>query len=494
MRRAAVPDRLSSRAVTDGRRTKILATIGPASDNEATLRGMINAGMDAVRLNLSHGTLEEALELHRRVRVLAEEMGRPVGTLVDLPGPKVRAASFGREGVEMPNGHPVLLVPDRDHSTSEVIGVEYDGLLDGIEVGDRISFGDGAIDVEVVGASPRGLEAVVLHGGHLTGKPGVHIPSERLSVSTPTPEDLRMLDAFVSVGVNMVALSFVRSAHDIRSLGTEPHPRGPLVVAKIETRSAVDNLAGILQATGAVMIARGDLGIECPIEDLPHLQKHIIRECIAHGRPAITATQMLESMVHAATPTRAEASDVANAVFDGSSAVMLSGETATGSDPVNVIATMARLCARADANFDVENWTRMVSRLSVIDPDSDHGHNRRVTDTMTDAAWRVAQELDAKAILCLTRTGFTVRAIARYRPRTPILGLTPDERVRRQLSISWGATPLTISAVTGDEEVNEAVQIARSGGHVRTGDLVVVLAGVDGQSGSTNELRVIRVT
>jgi pyruvate kinase len=198
--------------------------------------------------------------------------------------------------------------------------------------------------------------------------------------------------------------------------------------------------------------------------------------------------------VHAATPTRAEASDVANAVFDGSSAVMLSGETATGADPVNVIATMARLCARADANFDVENWTRMVSRLSVVDPNSGHGHNRRVTDTMTDAAWRVAQELDAKAILCLTSTGFTVRAIARYRPRTPILGLTTDERVRRQLSISWGATPLTLSAATDHEEVREAVQVARDGGHVRTGDLVVVLAGVDGRSGSTNVLRVIRVT
>lgn len=486
---------IDSRMPLSGRRTKILATIGPASEDEATLRGMIAAGMDAVRLNLSHGTVEEALEVHRRVRVLAKEMGRPIGTLVDLPGPKIRAASFGRDGVELPDGHRVRLVPDRDRSDAEVIGVAYDSLLEGIEAGDRIAFGDGAIDAEVVEVSSAGLEAVVLHGGRLTGRPGVHIPSERLRINTPTPDDLRILDAFVGVGVDMVALSFVRSAHDLRRLGTEPHPRGPLVVAKIETRSAVDNLAGILDVAGAVMIARGDLGIECSIEDLPHLQKHIIRECISHGRPAITATQMLESMVRAATPTRAEASDVANAVFDGSSAVMLSGETATGSDPVNVIATMARLCARADANFDVDNWTRMVSRLSVEDPHSGRGHIRRVTDTMTDAAWRVAQELDAKAILCLTRTGFTVRAIARYRPRTPILGFTPDERVRQQLSISWGATPLTLSAFADNEAmVREAVQIARDGGHVRTGDMVVVLAGVDGRSASTDVLRVIRVT
>ena len=189
------------------------------------------------------------------------------------------------------------------------------------------------------------------------------------------------------------------------------------MVAKIETRSAIENLAGILEAAGAIMIARGDLGIECPIEDLPHLQKHIIRECIAHGRPAITATQMLESMVRAATPTRAEASDVANAVFDGSSAVMLSGETATGSDPVNVVATMARLCARADANFDVEGWTRLVTRLRVGEPHHGAGPDRRITDTMTDAAWRVAQETGANAILCLTRSGFTVRAIPAIGPR-----------------------------------------------------------------------------
>ncbi len=477
------------------RRTKILATIGPASDSEAVLRGMIEAGMDAVRLNLSHGTLDEALATHARVRALAEEMGRAVGTLVDLPGPKIRAGTFGRDGVDLPAGHRLRLEPGNERSTAEVVQVDYDGLLEGIEAGDRISFGDGGIDIEVVDTPGGRLEAVVSHGGHLTGRPGVHIPSERLRVATPTPDDLRILDAFVEAGVDMVAISFVRSAHDVRRLGAEPHPRGPLVVAKIETRSAIDNLAGILDAAGAVMIARGDLGIECAIEDLPHLQKHIIRECIAHGRPAITATQMLESMIHAPSPTRAEASDVANAVFDGSSAVMLSGETATGRDPVNVVATMARLCARADANFDVDGWTRLVSRLRVTDPDGGDGRYRRITDTMTDAAWRVAQELGANAILCLTRSGFTVRAIARYRPTTPILGFTPDERVQRQLSVSWGATPLPLSGFADNEHmVEEAIRTARDAGHVRVGDIVVVLAGIDGRSRTTDVLRVIHVT
>lgn len=477
------------------RRTKILATIGPASDSEPVLRGMIEAGMDAVRLNLSHGTIEDALSVHRRVRRLAEEMGRTVGTLVDLPGPKIRSANFGRDGVDLADGARVRLVPGEERSTAEVIGVHYDGLLQGIEPGDRIAFGDGAIDMEVVDATADHLTAVVLHGGRLSGRPGVHIPSDRLRISTPTPEDLRILDAFVAEGVDMVALSFVRSAHDVRRLGTEPHPRGPLVVAKIETRSAVENLAGILEAAGAIMIARGDLGIECSIDELPHLQKHIIRECIAHGRPAITATQMLESMQRAATPTRAEASDVANAVFDGSSAVMLSGETATGSDPVNVVATMARLCAKADENFDVEGWTRVVTRLRLGDPNRGDARRRQITDSMTDAAQRVAQELGANAILCLTRTGFTVRAIARYRPATPILGVTNDDRVRRQLSVSWGATPIPISGFAdNDEMVNEAISSARQRGHIRTGDIVVVLSGIDGRSRTTDVLRVVQVT
>ena len=476
------------------RRTKILATIGPASEDEATLRGMIAAGVDAVRLNMSHGTIDEAIEIHRRVRMLAREAGRDIGTLVDLPGPKLRAASFGREGVEVADGQHVRLVPGAQRSTAEVVQVDFEGLLDGLEAGDRISFGDGAIDMEVVEVTPDHLEAVVSHGGRLRGAPGVHIPSERLGMETPTPEDLRILDAFIDEGVDMVAVSFVRSAHDIRRLGTEPHPRGPLVVAKIETWSAIENLAGILETAGAVMIARGDLGIERPIEDLPHLQKHIIRECIAHGRPAITATQMLESMVRAPSPTRAEASDVANAVFDGSSAVMLSGETAIGTDPVNVVATMARLCARADANFDVDGWTRMVTRLRIGEPHHDAGPYQRITDTMTDAAWRVAQATGAKAILCLTRSGFTVRVVARYRPKVPILGFTPDERVRRQLSLSWGATAMPLSGFADNElMVHEAVATAREQGFVRVGDVVVVLAGIDDRARTTDVLRVVQV-
>ena len=475
------------------RRTKILATIGPASESEAVLGGLIGAGMDAVRLNLSHGSLEDALATHERVRKLAAEAGRYIGTLVDLPGPKVRAASFGKDGVDLAAGAAVRLVPGVERSTAEVIEIGYGDLLTHIEVGDRLSFGDGAIDCEVVDKDGTGLQALMTHGGHVWGRPGVHIPSDRLRINTPTPEDLRILDAFVEAGVDMVAVSFVRSAHDVRRVGTEPYPRGPLVVAKIETRAAIDNLAGIIEASGAVMIARGDLGNECSIEELPHLQKHIIRECIAHSRPAITATQMLESMIHAATPTRAEASDVANAVFDGSSVVMLSGETAIGHDPVNVVRTMARLCARADANFDYEAWGTRLAHLrksAVEDVAADH----LLTDTMTGAAWRAATELGATAVIAITRSGFTVRAIARYRPVAKILGFSPDERTLHQLSISWGATPLPLSRfAVNDEMVAEAVTVAKAEGHVRSGDTVIVLAGTDARSRGTDVLRAISV-
>jgi pyruvate kinase len=473
------------------RRTKIIATIGPSSQSEATLRDMIAAGMDCVRINMSHGAVEEALVVYERVRKLSAEAGRPIGTLVDLPGPKVRAGSFGSEGVMLEEGQVFRLIPGNKASTKEVVEVNYDDLLRDLEVNDTLSFGDGAIDCKVVGKDGDSLRAEIVHGGRLSGRPGVHIPSDRLRINTPTREDLRILDAFVEAGVDMVAVSFVRSAHDVRRVGTEPHPRGPLIVAKIETKAAVDNLDGIIDAAGAVMIARGDLGNECSIEELPHLQKHIIRQCIAHGRPAITATQMLESMVYAATPTRAEASDVANAVFDGSSAVMLSGETAIGQDPANVVRTMARLAARADANFDYGQWSRQLLEMRMNEPGA---VNHRVTDALTMAAGRVARDLRCNAILCITRSGFTVRAMARFRPDAKILGFSPVERTINQLTLSWGAIPLPLTQFgSNDDMVNEAVSVAKASGHLRSGDVIAVLAGGDLRSRATDVLRVVNV-
>lgn len=474
------------------RRTKIIATIGPASDSEAMIKDLAEAGMDVARIGLAHGTLEEGIEKYHRVRRVSESLGRPIGTLVDLPGPKVRAGHMPDAGLVLEQGRTIRLTPGNDGSTAAMIQVDHEGLLVDLHVGDKVAFGDGVVAAQVTDRRDDHLEALVTHGGMLQGRPGVHIPSDRLRIPSPTPDDLRMLDAFVELGVDMVALSFVRSAHDIRRVGVEPVPHGPLIIAKIETRAAVDNLDSIIEASGGVMIARGDLGTELPIEELPHLQKRILERCITLGRPAITATQMLESMVSAPSPTRAEASDIANAVFDGSSAVMLSGESAIGADPTNAVATMARIAGRADDEFDYDAWGRKVHRIA----SSMHSHvDDIVTLSMTNAAWRAAIEAGASAIICITRTGFTVRSIARFRPQAKIIGFSTSEKALSQLSLSWGATPCVLDIdELSDEAVGRAVQLARESGEIRRGDLVAVLSGSRDYPGqATDSLRLIPV-
>ena len=472
------------------RRTKIVATIGPASEDEATLRAMIRAGMDVARLGLAHNTIDEGLERFHRIRKVSEDEGRRVGILVDLPGPKVRAGNFGETGVDVPSGSSIELRVGEAGSSADVIEVDYEFFMRDIQVGDRVTIGDGGAVLEVTDKKADKMLANVVSGSTLRGRPGVHIPSDRLQIPTPTPGDFVALDAFVEAGIDMVAVSFVRSAHDMRRVGTEPHPRGPLLVAKIETRAAVDNLPGIIEASGAVMVARGDLGNECSLEDLPHLQKDIIRQCIAGGRPVITATQMLESMVTSLAPTRAEASDVANAVFDGSSAVMLSGETAVGSDPTNVVRTMSRIARRADEEMDYSAWARRLTEMRM----TDRSESTSVTDAMTMAAWRATQELGVQNVLCISGSGFTVRSMARFRPEANILGFSLNEATVQQLTLSWGTTPMLMGkGGTNEEMVAEAMRLAKSAGHIRPGELVGVLAGSDSRAQATNVLRVERV-
>ena len=477
------------------RRTKIIATIGPASESESSLRKLVDAGMDVARLGLAHGTLEEALERYHRIRQVASDMSKRVGILVDLPGPKIRAASFPEEGSELVKGAELQIVPGVGGSNESTVEVEYESVLEDLLPGDVLPFGDGQVVVRVENVSENGATAVITSGGRLHGRPGIRIPSERLSMPTPTDEDLRKLDAFVDVGVDMVAVSYVRSAHDVRRVGTEPHPRGPLVVAKIETKSAVENLQGIIEASAAIMVARGDLGTEFDLADLPHLQKKIIAECIAGGLPVITATQMLDSMIQNSSPTRAEASDVANAVFDGTSAVMLSGETAIGDYAVESVETMARIAHRADEAFDYGRWAERVAELRKgTDTEAANGGSEGITDAMTLATWRAANELDLAALLCISGSGFTVRSMARFRPNVPILGMTMDERTAQQLTLSWGVTPFKITPELGYEtRIKNAIDMAKSEGHLQSNDLIGVLAGITGDSPATDVLRILRV-
>jgi pyruvate kinase len=474
-------------------RTKIVATLGPASDPPDVLDAMLMAGVDVVRLNLSHGPLHEHVERLHAVRAAATRTGSVVAVLADLPGPKVRAARFPDGGVDLPAGSSVTLVTDVAESSAECIGVDYPTLLDDVRTGDRIVIGDGAILLEAGAISARGVRCVVCSGGRMQGRPGVHLSSERLRIRTPTAEDLELAAAMAAEGADFLAVSFVRSADDLRAVRAAVAPRTVRLVAKIETLPAIDQLDEIIAEADALMVARGDLGIECPLEDVPHLQKLIVRACVEAGVPVITATQMMESMITAPSPTRAEVSDIANAVFDGTDALMLSGETAIGVDPVNVVATMAKVAERAEQEADYTQWGSRLGRRqrsSLLEvPD-------RITMAITHAAGLAASDAGADAILCCTRSGRTALAMARYRPSARLIGLSPDPATVRAMALSWGVTSLQVDTYkTTDDLVWFAVESAVHHGLISSGQTVLVLAGApDRPSGaSTDVLRIVRV-
>jgi pyruvate kinase len=471
-------------------RTRVVATIGPASDGAVMLRAMVAAGMDSARIPMAHGTIEDALARIRLIREVAPQLM----IFADLPGPKIRSAPFPEGGVVLMAGDEVLLVPGSATSASsaKVIGVSHDELVADLQEDDTIAFGDGGVNLVVVRRGPEGVVAKVSSGGKLQGRPGVTVPASRVSMPSPTPEDFERLAAVTAEGVDGVAVSFVRSAEDILAVRNASLDKKLMLIAKIETAEGVSQLDQILEVTDAVMVARGDLGVRLPLEDVPHIQKQVIRACIAYGRPVITATQMLESMVLAPVPTRAEVADVANAVFDGTSAVMLSGETAVGVDPVNAVATMARVARRAEVEFDYYGWGSSLEAQVITGGASSP---KAIEAAVTSAAWHAANQQGAAAIIACTRTGSTARAIARFRPSMPVLAATPSAATARQLALSWGVVPLRVAESTStDEIVWFAVEAAVSAGWTKPGEVVVVLAGspIDPQP-VTDTMRLVRV-
>ena len=475
------------------KRTKIVATVGPASAGPDELVAMIVAGVDMFRLNLSHGHLDEHLQRMADIRVAAAKVGRIVAVLADLPGPKIRSGDFGPIGIDLPVGMRINLKPGNEPSSETVLYVDYDTLLHDVGVGDRLILGDGEITMAVIDAGDGFVTAQVLTAGKVRGRPGVHIPSERSRLQAPTDEDLVMLETMTGAGVDFAAISFVRSAADILRAREVSGPNGPALIAKIETQAAVDDLAAILEVTDAVMVARGDLGIECPLESVPHLQKAIIRSCVEAGVPVITATQMLESMIRAPQPTRAEVSDVANAVFDGTDAVMLSGETAIGDHPLEVIRTMARIVERAESGADYRGWG---ARLGRVQRRRDSAGELRITQAVTLAGWQAADEIGVSVIICCTRTGRTARAMARFRPMARLVGASPDEAVVRRLALSWGVEPLLLGVYPStDALVWHAVESVVQNGMTKLGDHVLVLAGdPKTTAGATDVMRVVHIT
>ena len=449
------------------------------------------------RVSLAHGSLEEAVGRIDAIRTAADAEGRIVGVLADLPGPKIRTASFPEGGVYLNEGDSAELVVATDGATSdwERIAVDYPDLLKALRLSDEITLGDGGITLEVTAVHADHAAVRVVSGGRVQGRPGVGLPPDRTNFETPTADDLRYLDGVCAAGVDAVAISFVRSAADVEKVRAAlPAGAQPMLVSKIETQAAVDDIENIIAISDGVMVARGDLGIRCALEDVPIYQKRIIRTGVAYGRPVITATQMLESMVHAPAPTRAEVSDVANAVFDGTSALMLSGETAIGHDPVDAVATMSRIARRAEREFDYRGWGSSLGRQQLSDVHGSPAHVR-ITAAISAAAWRAAADAEATAIIACTNTGATARAIARFRPTVPVIAATPSLETARQLSCAWGVTPLVTDAHgTSDEIVWFAIEGATRLGAVKPGDVVAVLVGAPNEPDPTTDaLRLVRV-
>ncbi len=480
-------------------RTKIVATIGPASDSAEVIGELIDAGADVMRLNLSHGSIEGHLEVLARIREVAGERGCQVAVLADLPGPKIRTGAFPDGGVRLEAGHTVQLASGAGTSDQHRITVAYPTLLEDLTVGARVQLGDGAIAMRVLEIGDDHATARLETGGEANGRPGVHLSSDNLRLPSPTADDLVLAEAVAAAGVEFIAVSFVRSPGDIEQVREVVGGRAQLV-AKMETRASVEFLHEIVAAADVVMVARGDLGIDCPIEDVPHLQKRIVRHCVEAGVPVITATQMLESMITAPSPTRAEVSDVANAVFDGTDAVMLSGETAIGHDPAGVVRTMATVAERAESEASYRQWADRLGRvqrgahheaMSNIDP---------ITAALTHAASQAAIDADVAAILCCTRSGRTARAMARFRPAAQMIGLSPHPQVARAMALSWGVTPIEVDLYgSTDEMVWFAVETALQAGLIASGDRVLVLAGAPDPNrerradAATDVLRIVTV-
>lgn len=464
-----------------------MATIGPASDNPQTLKAMAAAGMDVARLPLAHGSVEDAIDRLKLIKTILPD----VATLADLPGPKIRSGPFPEGGSVIVPGARVELVTDQgsDTSSEQRIAVCHQDLVPQLQPGDRVALGDGGVWLTVEEQLGDRAIAVARSGGRLQGRPGVTDTAGRATLITPTPEDLRRLAAILEVGVDCVAVSFVRSAADMHTVRQAAGP-DPMLCAKIETPEGIADLDNILDASDVVMVARGDLGVRVPIEDVPHVQKQITKAGIRSGCPVITATQMLESMVTAPVPTRAEVTDIANAVLDGTSAVMLSAETAIGVDPANAVATMAAVAWRAEQDFDYANWGVELGAQDVADEPSE-----RITAAITAAAWRAAKEERAAAIIACTRSGLTARHIARFRPSMPILGSTPSDLTMRKLRMSWGVDPLKVpESVSTDEIVWHSVEAAVQQGYVGPGDVVVVLAGSPTEPEPlTDTIRLVRI-
>ena len=466
------------------RKTKIVCTMGPNLFEKHLIAPLMKAGMNVARFNFSHGTYETHQHYYDEVCRIRDELGLPVATMLDTKGPEIRVRSFKNGRVTLQNGQLFTLTTDEVEGDEERVSITYKELPQDIAVGTSILIDDGLIGMQVERIDGADIVCRVLNGGVVSNNKGVNIPNAHLSMPFISEKDHQDILFAIKNGYDFIAASFTRCADDImqiRHILQENNCHTINIIAKIENMEGVENIDEILRVVDGVMVARGDLGVEVPLEDVPSLQKKLIQRGIAAGKPVITATQMLDSMIKNPRPTRAEATDVANAIYDGTSAIMLSGESAVGAYPVEAVETMVRIALRAEADMD---YIRRFSRDTSASTD--------VTNAISHATVTSAHDLNASAIITVTKSGSTARILSRYRPACVIVGCTTEKHVWRQLALSWGTVPLMIAEESNTDDLFEhAVDAAVQNGLVHDGELVVLTAGVPlGISGTTNLMKV----
>ncbi|MFN8016441.1 MAG: pyruvate kinase [Acidimicrobiia bacterium] len=464
------------------RRVKIVATIGPATSNEQALSGIIEAGVDVIRINGAHGDIKTLANRVETIRTTAAKLGKLVGILVDLPGPKMRVGVIKDEEIKLEENDRLKIVNEPVIGTKEQISTTVQDLYSIVEKDDPIILADGQIRAVIEKVEGKEVLLKILTSGTLKSKKGFFLPHAEDKITPFSDTDHEIIKASIKAGVDFLGLSFVRRGSDVDEIrALLPKKNHTHLIAKIETRSAVDELPSILSSSDAIMVARGDLGIQLDITRVPLLQKEIIRACNQAGRPVITATEMLESMTTQPIPTRAEVGDVANAVLDGTDAVMLSGETAVGRFPIETVSTMSQVAQQAEA------WRkRRVPDVCVLGEDP-------VAWAVAHAVVQAAQDLNVTAILCPTRSGATAQRIAAYRPSATIVGISQNQNVLAQLSLIWGVQPVLMEdEINIENEVNQIVELSVKYGYIKKGDLVAVASGTPGRKvGGTDSIRIV---
>ena len=467
------------------RKTKIICTLGPATDSGDVLRQLMLAGMDVARLNFSHQTAAEQKVRADAVKKLRSELGLPVAILLDTKGPEIRVKDFSKPKIALKTGDKFTLT-NRDIVGDETIAsVTFERLPQEVSAGAKILIDDGLIELKVESCTDTDIHCAVINGGDISAHKGINVPGIKLSLPFISEKDKEDIAFAVKEDFDFIAASFTRSAQDILDLRTELEKHNChkiRVIAKIENSDGVENIDEIIRVSDGIMVARGDLGVEIPLEEVPVIQKKLIKKGYNAGKQVITATQMLDSMIKNPRPTRAETSDVANAIYDGTSAIMLSGETAAGSYPIAALKMMATIAERTERDIDYKS--RFQKR--------DFTEQPNVTSAISHATCTTAQDLGAVAIITVSKSGRTARMISKYRPECPIISGTTDETVRRQMNLSWGVVPIMVDEKDNTDELfDHVVNVARSRGLVKNGDLVVITAGVPlGISGTTNLLKV----